>query len=243
MSSSKYFLTVLFSISFISLFQSQNLSAAELLDKAIAYHDPENHWERFSDTLRVTMTSPKNADRHSTIIINLPMEYFSVTATRDSITTTYTVDKNDCTFSLNGSDNVTKDQIEQYQLNCDRAELYKNYYTYLYGLPMKLKDPGTIIDRKVIEKEFKGKYYWVLRVRYEATVGSDIWNFYFDQETFAMEVYQFYKTDDKGSIISDSGEYILLNEISEISGIKMPKIREWYYNKNDGYLGTDTLTN
>ena len=108
---------------------------------------------------------------------------------------------------------------------------------------MKLKDPGTIIDPKATKKEFKGKYYWVLQVRYEYTVGSDIWNFYFDPESFAMEVYQFYKTDEKGSIIPDSGEYILLSEITEISGIKMPKVRQWYYNKNDGFLGTDTLTN
>ncbi|MDG1661471.1 MAG: DUF6503 family protein, partial [Winogradskyella sp.] len=26
-----------------------------------------------------------------------------------------------------------------------------------------------------------------------------------------------------------------------VSGIKMPKIRAWYYNKDDKYLGTDTL--
>lgn len=243
MTFTKFILTALLSLSYISFSQAQNLTAGEVLNKAIAYHDPNGQWDKFNDTLQITMTTPENADRHSTIVINLPQEYFKVTATRDSITTEYTIDKDDCTYRLNGSDNVTKDQIEQYNLNCDRANLYKNYYTYLYGLPMKLKDPGTIIDRKVIEKEFKGKYYWVLRVRYEDSVGSDIWNFYFDQETFAMEVYQFYKTDEKGSIISESGEYILLTELTEISSIKMPKIRAWYYNKDDGYLGTDSLTN
>lgn len=235
MTITKYFFTALLPLLCISFGQAQILTADEVLDKAIAFHDPEGQWASFNDTLQVTMTTPKNADRHSTIVINLPKEYFRVTATRDTITTEYTIDKNNCSFRLNGNDNPTKDQMERHNLNCERAELYKNYYTYLYGLPMKLKDPGTIIDRKVIEKEFKGKYYWVLRVRYEATVGSDIWNFYFDPETFAMEVYQFYKTDNKGSIISDSGEYILLSDITEISGIKLPKVRQWYYNKNDGF--------
>ena len=56
-----------------------------------------------------------------------------------------------------------------------------------------------------------------------------------------MEVYQFYKTDENGKIKPDSGEYILLTETELISGIKMPKNRAWYYNKNDGYLGTDVL--
>jgi hypothetical protein len=51
-----------------------------------------------------------------------------------------------------------------------------------------------------------------------------------------MEVYQFFK------VAKDSGEYILLSGLETINGIKIPKNRAWYYNKNDGYLGTDMLT-
>ena len=51
-----------------------------------------------------------------------------------------------------------------------------------------------------------------------------------------MEVYQFFK-DTK-----ESGEYILLSALEMINGIKMPKNRAWYYNKDDGYLGTDFLS-
>jgi len=56
-----------------------------------------------------------------------------------------------------------------------------------------------------------------------------------------MELYQFYKTDDSGSEKTDSGEYILLSEEAMVNGIKMPKVRAWYYNKDNKYLGTDTL--
>ncbi len=111
-----------------------------------------------------------------------------------------------------------------------------NYYTYLYGLPMKLKDEGTNIDPKIEKKSFKGKEYLVLKVTYEETVGSDIWFFYFDPKTYAMEVYQFFKKDKP-----DSGEYILLTGMETINDIKMPKTRAWYYNKDDKYLGTDIL--
>ena len=51
-----------------------------------------------------------------------------------------------------------------------------------------------------------------------------------------MQVYQFFK-DTPGS-----GEYILLSDIETINGIKMPKNRAWYYNKDDRYLGTDILS-
>jgi len=126
-------------------------------------------------------------------------------------------------------------------MSCDRANLYKNYYTYLYGLPMKLNDPGTNLSETVENKAFKGKAYLVLKVTYDEAVGSDVWYFYFDPKTYAMEVYQFFKTDDNGKEKRDSGEYILLTDEAVVNAIKMPKVRAWYYNKDDKYLGTDTL--
>ena len=122
------------------------------------------------------------------------------------------------------------------RINCDRTNMMKNYYTYLYGLPMKLKDAGTIVADEVTRKTFKGKEYVVLKVGYDKNVGKDTWYFYFDPETFAMEVYQFFHDETK-----NDGEYILLSELVEVSGIKIPKVRAWYYNKDDHYLGTDTL--
>ena len=114
--------------------------------------------------------------------------------------------------------------------------MLKNYYTYLYGLPMKLKDPGTIIHNEVVSKTFKGKDYWVLKATYKKEVGKDTWYFYFNKNTFKMEVYQFFHDE-----LKNDGEYILLSEEETINGIKMPKIRAWYMNKDNKYLGTDIL--
>ncbi len=214
---------------------SQELTGEQLLEKAIQYHDPNGNWETFNGTLKVTMETPKNPNRDSEIKINLPEEYFYVKASRGENTTEYTVDKGNCTISFNGK-TATEAEKKEHKLNCERANLYKNYYTYLYGLPMKLKDNGTIIYSKVERKNFKGKDYLVLKATYKKEVGKDTWYFYFNPKTYAMEVYQFFK--DK----PDSGEYILLSDEETINGIKMPKNRAWYYNKNDGYLGTDILS-
>lgn len=54
-------------------------------------------------------------------------------------------------------------------------------------------------------------------------------------------MYQFYKTDDNSIVKKDSGEYILLSQEKVVNGIKMPKNRAWYYNKNNGDLGADIL--
>ena len=56
-----------------------------------------------------------------------------------------------------------------------------------------------------------------------------------------MEIYQFFKTDDNGKIKPESGEFIILSETETINQIKIPKVRAWYYNKDDKYLGTDDI--
>ncbi|WP_299714014.1 DUF6503 family protein [uncultured Tenacibaculum sp.] len=233
-----YRLSLLLSLlfSFNLLVNAQNISGKELLEKAIKYHDPNGNWETFKGTLNVTMTTPNNPKRDSKIEINLPNQFFSVEAKRGENTTKYTVEKENCTIAFNGNENPSEAILKEHKLSCDRANLFKNYYTYLYGLPMKLKDNGTIINDKVEKKTFKGKEYLVLKATYDANVGKDTWYFYFNPKTYAMEVYQFFKAT------KDSGEYILLSEEETINGIKIPKVRAWYYNKNDGYLGTDTLT-
>ena len=183
------------------------------------------------------METPTRPNRNSAIHIDLPNEFFMVNAQQGKTLTRYTIHKGECGIQFNGRV-PTEAEKKEHKLSCDRANLYKNYYTYLYGLPMKLKDEGTNIDPKVIRKTFKGKEYLVLTVTYDQEVGKDTWFFYFDPTTYAMEVYQFLKNSKP-----NSGEYILLTDIATVNGIKMPKNRAWYYNKDDKYLGTDILKN
>ena len=228
---------ILFLLLFVSIACfSQEITGDELLEKAIQFHDPNGNWATFNGELLVTMEIPEKSSRKSLIKINLPEEYFSVKATRDTITSTYIVDKTIANFTFNGDENPAEAIKKKFNLNADRAKMYKNYYIFLFGLPMKLKDEGTIIDQKVAKKTFKGKEYLVLKATYSAEVGKDTWYFYFDPSTYAMEVYQFFKE------AKDSGEYILLSGLETINNIKMPKNRAWYYNKDDGYLGTDILS-
>jgi len=232
----KAFLLLFCTLSTTILF-GQDLSPNQLLNKSIAYHDPQGNWVDFKGQLFITMETPNSSDRLSEITIDLPQQYFKLVTKKDNIITEQIINKGSCKLLLNGSETVSEDEIAKHRLTCDRTQTMRNYYTYLYGLPMKLKNPGTLLDRKVYQKTFKGKIYDVLKVTYDEAVGKDTWYFYFDPATYALEVYQFYHDEEK-----NDGEYIILNGLEEINGIKIPKIRAWYYNKDDKYLGTDTLT-
>jgi len=219
----------------------KELTSEQVLNNAIAYHDPNNMWNSFNSTFHITMETPDAPNRESDIMINNSTGDFYLKAVRDTTMVEYKVRGGNCNIAFNGSTTFTEDEAKANSLNCDRAKMYKNYYSYLYGLPMKLKDPGTHISETVERKTFKDKDYLVLKVTYDESVGSDIWYIYLNPETYAMEVYQFFKTDENGNQNNESGEYILLSEEMVVNDIKMPKVRAWYYNKDDKYLGTDIL--
>ena len=215
----------------------QELSAKQLLEKAINYHDPKGEWRQFKAHFFVSSESPERSLRKSKIELDFLNSYFNLEVEQDGNTLTSILDKGDCILKLNGQEKISEADQNNYRLNCDRAVFYKNYYTYLYGLPMKLKDPGTLLDPEVRKKNIDGKEYWVLKVSYEKNVGGDTWYFFFDQKTYALKQYQFYHDESK-----NDGEYILLEDELIVEGIKMPKNRSWYYNSNDQFLGVDRLS-
>ena len=236
----KSMLKHLFFILFTTLcytISAQLPNGEELLDKAIAYHDPNGNWENFKGGFQITMETPSSSDRVSKIHIDLPREEFILDVAKEKDSYAYIIEKDSCKISLNGHIEISNEDAKRLRLTCERGAMMKDYYTYLYGLPMKLKDPGTIISPKVERRTFKEKEYLVLKVNYTEDVGKDTWYFYFDPNTFAMEVYQFYHDESQ-----NDGEYILLKNLENINGIKMPKTRVWYYNKDDKYLGADILT-
>ncbi len=222
--------------------QELKISAETVVSKSIAFHDPNHQWSTLATTLYVVQETPNKSSRTQKIQIDLPQERFDIRYHQNGHDFHYQLYREKCTVNFDGRAQFSPEEEKEFQLNCDRATMWRNYYTYLYGLPMKLYDSGTHIDPMAEKTTFKGTQYWRVKVTYDAAVGTDIWFFYFHPETYAMEAYQFYKGDPEGQG-KNTGEYILLSELGTVQGILMPKIRRWYYNKDDAYLGTDFLYN
>ena len=111
-----FFLSILCCFIYITTATSQELTGQQLLEKSIQYHDPNGNWKTFNGTLQVTMETPKNEPRVSTIKINLPKEYFYLKAARDGKTTEYTIEKNDCTIAFNGKTDISEEVIKENKL-------------------------------------------------------------------------------------------------------------------------------
>lgn len=222
---------------FVFSIKAQDSPAAVLLEKSIAYHDPEGKWANFKGRFTIQMETPKRPVRTTKIELDFPQQYFKSSVERAGVSTIAEWKAGKCSHQLEGSSSFSPAQAKEHGLHCERTTKMKNYYTYLYGLPMKLKDPGTQLDPKVYTKTLKGTAYDCLKVTYDEEVGKDTWYFYLDKTTAQLRHYQFYHDEAK-----NDGEYILLAEEIEVEGIKMPKNRAWYINSDDRYLGTDFLS-
>lgn len=227
-------LVLLFCFSSQLFFAQQ--TATDLLSKSIAFHDPNNNWEKFNAELNFNVIVPEKPDTKRKAIINNEQQSFSFFAQYEEGLLTYQAKQDKGTAKWNDSEEIPEDMAKKYRISPQRAIMYRDYYTYLYGMPMKLKDFGTIIHPEVENVEFHGKNYNRIRVTYAPEVGDDIWYFYFNPVSNALEAYQFFHEEAK-----NDGEYILFEELKEIQGVKFPRIRKWYYNKDEKFLATDEL--
>ena len=218
--------------------QQPILDSETLLKNAITYHDPNGVWGTYQGTFVVLMESPGKKPRRSEIYLDQPADQFRLHVQRGETKKTYEWNAGICTLSFNGKAEFSDAVATAQRLTCERAEMYRDYYSYLYGLPMKLRDPGTQLSPNAEKRTFHGKEYWVLEVQYDPEVGQDLWYFYFNPDTYALEAYQFYHDKAK-----NDGEYILLEGEHRLEGMRLPKIRTWYTNKEEKLLGTDTLQN
>ena len=100
----------------------------------------------------------------------------------------------------------------------ERALVLRNYYLYLWGLPMKLYDKSTPEITLAKDENIGEKLCNVLRVQYE----KDTWYFYIDDFSGRMLQYKFYKDEEAGK-----GELITLEDEIEVQSIKIPQKRNW----------------
>lgn len=203
-------------LSACELADNQKLTGPELVRKSIEFHDPQDQWKTFRGRLTIQDSLPPGRTNRTYDLCF------------DNAESTFSY-KMDSTHFLVWQDSV---QLYQGTTSRERALRLRDYYTYLWGLPMKLLDPSTKIDVEVGQEVLLGSTYHVVRVPYE----KDTWYFYFNPETYALEAYKFYQ-DERAK----KGELILLEGILEVEGLKIPKNRMWHRTAVDEFLGLDQL--
>ncbi len=232
----KNHIVIIFLLVFVNTISSQNITPEDLISKSIQYHDPSGLLMKKDVSMLFTGTRPGGEDSKTTVVFNIKKETFQMENMRDEMSIVSSVDKGNATILLDGKKEYSDEMKEKYRLDPKRVVMMKNYYQYLWLMPMKLNDPGTIIDPEVKQVDFFGEDLLQVKVSYSPEVGKDVWYFYFNPTSYAMQGYRFYHDEAK-----NDGEYILLEDEAIYENIRLPQKRTWYTHKEDKLLGTDIL--
>ena len=169
----------------------------ELIDAAIAYHDPGDEWPSLRHGLVIDQSRPDGSSRSATVRLDVPGSTFSYEEDTGEGLVAKGVTDDGCFATVDGRQ-PTEEEVTSLRLDCPAIERIRNYYLYLWGLPMKLRDPGAIVDPAIADDEFDGQATKVVRVAYDPDVGTDTWYFHFDPATYRMVGYQFYHDETTG---------------------------------------------
>ena len=215
---------------------SGQMDAMTIVKKSIKFHDPKGSLSKKDCTFEFNETRPNLPSRKATLKMNIPKEKFAVIRNDGDNEILLTVDQGLAQAFVNGSKDISEENKKKYRIDNNRTIFMKDYYRYLWLMPMAIEDPGSIVHPRADLKDFFGKNLYRVKVTYEPEIGKDVWYFYFNPKTFALEGYRFYH-DEK----ANDGEYILFNNLVQSKGVKIPAERTWYTHKEDKLLGTDIL--
>ncbi len=212
-------------------------AAQELLARAISYHDPNGLWDNRILQLEWYGTGADGSERVSVdLTLHPDGQQFKLSGRYQGSTLEYEADAAKWTATVDGVTDPTPEVRERMRLNREDGWFWRSYYGFLVGMPMKLRDPGTLLDTEPMSVTFQGQDVLAPRVTYDADVGSDTWYFYFDPETARLVGCRFYHDEE-----ANDGEYIVLDGVIESDGLKLPRNRRWYVNEDDRFLGADEI--
>ena len=211
------------------------LDGPTLLDRMVSTHDPKGDWMSAKVALTIRSTYADGQEILRRCEVDYADASYSDRYETDGHTVETSVVGDRCGLKIDGKTEFTPELAKSLRVSCERARLYRNYIGYLWGLPMKLRDPGTVIEPKVTRGQFNGQDVLTLHVTYEQAVGTDRWWFHAKPETYELVGYAFEKADGKG-------EYIVLEgSVGMKSGPRIPQTRSWYLTKEKRFLGRDHL--
>jgi len=213
-----------------------SLTGPQLVRLSIAYHDPRGYWPTLRTRLFFQSTTAQDKTSAFEVELDNATGYFCHISHPGGHEVVKGVVNGQEVFLLDGKPDFSEADRKQYRLAAGAALGTRNFYTYLYGLPMKLRDAGTRVAPEAPLQPLLGKTYPTVQVSYDPAVGQDTWSFYLDPRTYALQAYRFYHHK-----APNDGEYVLLDQVLTVEGIQLPKERKWYLNKDDSFLATDKL--
>lgn len=210
--------------------------AGELLTRSLAHHDPDEAWLQRPIRLQWVSSQPDTEARVADLAIDNGRGIFALTMRHRGHDMDYLVEGDDLSVQVDGSTEIPPEVREAVSLHREDGLMWRNYFVFLAGLPMKLTDEAARLAAAPATTRFQGRAVEALKVTYETDDGYPHWAFYFDPTTSALVGARFWREAPDGD-----GEYIVMEGEIEAGRFRIPARRHWYMNADDSFLGTDEV--
>lgn len=216
-----YLLLTIASFLFVSsCVTPDDLTAEKIINKSIQFHDPNGEWANFVGRYYLNSQSvfTNNELEKLVVTIDVPKNAFVYNNTFRKVIVSMSADS--C-------------HVVSGEATCASYSWTKNFYTYVWGLPMKLNDFETPLAEEVKTVTFDGMLCYELNVNYE----NDTWFYFINKKTYQLEGFKFYTNQER-----TKGETVYLSKIKTVGGMQIPSFRKWTDVVTDSILGTTEMT-
>lgn len=214
-------------------------TASELLDKAIAFHDPQQKWNNYSGKVHLeTIFSDGNAYGGEIIEIQTKEDYYKATGIANM---TVKGIKNGVIFrEVNGDKNPSEDVIKDKDIGDETIQRFKLWHYFHFGTFMELKASGMLLEDKVEAIKFQGNDCLALTFTYDASkVKNDFYNatwiFYLDPISSSLKGFKV--------VSKDWNRYVVFSGILDVNGIKIPQYRTYFNSEDNSFSFVDIFSN
>ena len=210
------------------------LNGAELIQKSIEVHDPNNNWQDLVLNIRTQEPRVGNPGRFSEVKLNNKTGAFEMIRNREQHLSKHIIDENgNATTLLDNSDSYPDSLIAKYRLQPERNQRYRNFYQTMYRLPMSLKI-DTIFSAE--EAMFNNTSCYKISLQLEEEVFSKYWDIFLEKDSYIYKGMEITFPDEP-----EKGERLYFNGEAIIDGVKIPRTRHWHELSDDAYMGSDIL--
>jgi ketosteroid isomerase-like protein len=216
------------------------MSGSELLNKVIAYHDPEGKWGQFQAQVHLVTTRRKGNYSEEIIEVNDMEDFYQSSRIDGDIRATRGVKKGEPFWSIDPGTSEQHEQIKKGWLGADNARRIREHHLCHIGLAMQLKSAGVATLDEVETAEFQGNDLYLLTM---AGDSSKVKHPYYAAATYRIYVHpQTYKIAGFHFKNNRWDAYsVAVGEI-ELNGVKMPQAKIYYRSEDNSHIATDNFT-
>ena len=129
--------------------------SVEVINKAIAFHDPQQQWADYSGKVKLITAFP-NGNSSGGELIEIQTKEGFYQCTNHSTKVIKGIKNGECYREIDGNKSPGEDVIKKYNLDYERIRQFKGWHYFHFGILMELKASGLVMEDKVETVKFQG---------------------------------------------------------------------------------------